>query len=152
MNITQKNQALSPKQFIQSYNITKRICYNNTQLVMVLFAISAMILFIGCSSAKFIATGKSYSAKPDDCQIEVFTSKQPDRAYEELGILEGEGFLGADSFEDVLPKMKIEACRAGGDAIILISSQKSVDVSGDDDIITSDDKLNVTATVIRWTD
>ena len=59
-------------------------------------------------------------------------------------ILEGEGFLGADTLEKILPKMKREACRAGGDAIILKSSQKFSD--GDDD------NLNVTATVVRWTD
>ena len=121
-------------------------------VLILTFVITAMALLSGCASAKFIATGKSYPAKPEDCSIEVFTSKLPDREYEELGILEGEGFLGADSFEDVLPKMKIEACRAGGDAIILLSSQKSVNVSGNDDNITSDDKLNVTATVVRWTD
>jgi hypothetical protein len=135
-----------------SISIVKQIRYNKYEIVMVLWVISAMIFFIGCSSAKFIATGKSYSAKPDDCNIEVFTSKQPDRQYEELGIIEGEGFLGADSFEDVLPKMKVEACRAGGDAIILISSQKTVDVSGHDENVSSDDKLNVMATVIHWTD
>jgi hypothetical protein len=117
-----------------------------------ILAITAMIFLSACASAKFVATGKSYPAKADDCEIEVFTSKQPDRAYEELGIIEAEGFLGADSFEDVLPKMKIEACRAGGDAIILLTSQKSVDVSGHDDDISSDEKLNVTATVIRWTE
>ena len=117
-----------------------------------ILAVSAMVFFSACASAKFIATGKSYPAKADDCEIEVFTSKQPDRAYEELGIIEGEGFLGKDSFEDVLPKMKVEACRAGGDAIILLTSQKSVDVSGHDDNVSSDEKLNVTATVIRWTE
>jgi len=55
--------------------------------------------------------------------------------------------MGADSLEDVLPKMKIEACRAGGDAIILTSSHKSVDICGE----SSDEQLNATATVIRWT-
>ena len=34
-------------------------------------------------------------AKPGDCDIEIFSSKLPDRDYEELGIIEGEGFLGA---------------------------------------------------------
>ena len=112
--------------------------------------IVSLIFFVGCSSAKFIATGKSYPPKPDDCNIEIFTSKQPDREYEELGIIEGEGSFGSDSFENVLPKMKIEACKAGGDAIILLSSQKTA--YGDDDIFDSDDKLNVTATVIKWKD
>ena len=113
-------------------------------VVPAVWALSAIVLLGGCSSAKFIKTGTSAAAKPDDCQIEIFTTKLPDREYEELGIIEGEGFLGADSLEMVIPKMKIEACRAGGDAIILMSSQKFFD--------GEDENLNVTATVIRWTD
>jgi hypothetical protein len=104
-----------------------------------------MMLLGGCATAKFIKTGPSFPAKPDDCEIEVFSSKIPDREYEELGLLEGEGFLGSDSMEMILPKMKREACRAGGDAIILKTYQKV----GDD---TFDDNLNVTATVIKWTE
>jgi hypothetical protein len=107
-------------------------------------ALATMVVLGGCASAKFIKTGPSVAAKSDDCYIEIFSSKLPDREYEELGILEGEGFLGADSLEEVLPKMKREACRAGGDAIILKSSQKSFD--------GEDSNLNVTATVVRWTD
>lgn len=101
-----------------------------------------------CSSAKFISTGPSYGARPDDCSIEVFSSKQPERTYEELGLIEGEGSFGADTLEKILPKMKREACRAGGDAIILMASQKAVKVWDD----TSDEKLYVTATVILWTE
>ncbi len=108
--------------------------------------ILAMMLLGGCASAKFIKTGPSFDAKPDDCNIEIFNSKLPDRDYVELGILEGEGSLGADSMEEVLPKLKQEACRAGGDAIILKSSQK---VFADD---FDDLSLNVTATVIKWVD
>ena len=106
--------------------------------------LSAMVLLVGCASAKFIKTGPSMPAKPDDCDIEIFTSKLPDRQYEELGIIEGDTYFGADSLEEVLPKMKREACRAGGDAIILKSTQKTVE----DDI----SNLNVIATVVRWTD
>ena len=114
-------------------------------VMLALCALLAMMLLGGCASAKFIKTGPSFAAKPDDCPIEVFTSKMPDREYEELGILEGEGFLGGDTMEMILPKMKREACRAGGDAIILKSYQKYVDSS-------SDENLTVTATVIRWTE
>ncbi len=114
-------------------------------IMLILWILSAMVLLSGCASAKFIKTGPSLTAKADDCPIEVFSSKLPDREYEELGIIEGEGFLGGDSMEMVLPKMKQEACRAGGDAIILNSNQKYVDSS--DDV-----NLNVTATVVRWTD
>ena len=118
------------------------------RLVMVMWALSIIACLGGCSSAKFIATGQSYAARPEDCHIEIYSSKLPDREYEELGIIEGEGSFGADSLEKVLPKMKTEACKAGGDAIILKSSQKSVDVFKD----SSDEQLNVMATVVRWTE
>ncbi|MFC1683697.1 hypothetical protein ACFL0G_05795 [Candidatus Zixiibacteriota bacterium] len=124
--------------------MTRRKRSRRGRFTPVVWALLAMVLLGGCASAKFIRTGPSVTAKPDDCHIEIFSSKLPDREYEELGILEGEGFLGADSLEEVLPKMKQEACRAGGDAIILKSSQKSFD--------GEDTNLNVTATVVRWTD
>jgi hypothetical protein len=116
------------------------------KLMLVLAAMYFLVSVFSCASAKYISTGSTYPARSDDCTIEVFSSKLPDRDYEELGIIEGEGSLGFDTLEKVLPKMKIEACRAGGDAIILMSSQKSVDVYKD----SSDDQLNVMATVIRW--
>ncbi|MCP4632101.1 MAG: hypothetical protein GY855_04170 [candidate division Zixibacteria bacterium] len=117
-----------------------------TKSILTLIAMVLVISVCSCSSAKFIATGSSYPPRPDGCDIEVFSSKTPDREYEELGIIEGEGSFGADTLEKILPKMKKEACRAGGDAIILKSHQKSV---GDD---IGDEQLDVTATVIRWTE
>ena len=113
-------------------------------LVTAVLALSSIFLFSGCSSAKFIRTGTSMAPKTDDCQIAIFYSKLPDREYEELGILEGEGVFGSDTLEKVLPKMRIEACRAGGDAIILKPSQKFY--------TDFDDKFFITATVIRWKD
>ena len=113
-------------------------------IVPAVWALSALMLLGGCSSAKFIKTGTSMAAKADGCDIAVFNSKPPDRKYEELGIIEGKGSFGSDTLEKVLPKMKLEACRAGGDAIILTPGQKYSDDLGD--------KLNVTATVIRWKD
>ena len=108
------------------------------------------VVFLGaCASAKFVATGSPHPARADDCDIEIFISKMPDREYEELGIIEGEGSLGADTLEKVLPKMKREACRAGGDAMILTSNQKFSSAIGDE---LDDDKLSSTATVIRWTE
>lgn len=114
-------------------------------IILTLCVLLAIMILGGCATAKFIKTGPAYEAKPDDCDIEVFSSKNPDREYEELGILEGEGSFGGDSMELILPKMKREACRAGGDAIILKSYQKYIDEG-------EDENLNVTATVIRWTE
>ncbi len=130
--------------------MTRRYRTLSPHLALILGALVIASLLGGCSSARFIATGNTYPPRPEDCQIEVFSSRIPDREYVELGILEGEGSLGADTLARVLPKMKQKACEAGGDAIILGSSGKSMNVSGDDNWISSDEKLNVTATVIRW--
>ena len=132
------------KNGLVSFCSTKVFC-KHTLLMPVVHTLLAMLFIGGCASANFIQTGKSYSAKADDCEIEVFSSKTPDREYEELGLLEGEGFLGGDTMEMLLPKLKKEACKAGGDAIILQSYQKYVDE-------IDDANLNVTATVIRWTE
>ena len=117
-----------------------------TKSILTLVAMVFIITILSCASAKFIATGASYPARANDCPIEVFSSKLPDREYEELGVIEGEGSFGFDTLEKILPKMKREACKAGGDAIILTSRQKSADIFED----SGDDQLNITATVIRW--
>jgi len=109
-------------------------------------------LVAGCASATFIPTGRTFPAKPENCTIEVFSSKVPDRAYEEIGIIEGEGMLGKESLLDVLPEMKKEACLAGGDALIITSSERTVSVSGDGDFVSSDEELHAVATVIVWVD
>jgi len=119
-----------------------------TKSILTLITLGLIITIFSCSTAKFINTGSTYPAKAEDCPIEVFSSKTPDRNYEELGVIEGEGSLGHDSLEKILPKMKQEACKAGGDALILTSRQKSTDIFDD----SGDDQLNVTATVIRWID
>ncbi len=119
---------------------------------LILLLIPLVAIAAGCASAEFIPTGKVYPAKPANCELEVFSSRTPDRPYEEIGIIEGEGSMGSDSLEDVLPEMIKEACLAGGDALILTSSQRAVTVSGDADFLSSDEELHTVATVIVWTD
>lgn len=111
-----------------------------------LAALTGALLLSGCAHAWFTPTGTTvYAPRPDDCAIEVFTTGAPDRAYEELGILEGEsGWFDGAKMSDLLPEMKIEACRAGGDALVVHMSQRYT--SGEDD----DEKLYSSATVIRW--
>lgn len=111
-----------------------------------LAALTGALLLSGCAHAWFTPTGTAvYAPRPDDCAIEVFTTGAPDRAYEELGILEGEsGWFDGAKMSDLLPEMKIEACRAGGDALVVHMSQRYT--SGEDD----DEKLYSSATVIRW--
>jgi hypothetical protein len=150
MNITQKEIKTGNLKILNSEKMKTRNPLIVKQLPRLIFAIIVIMLFEGCASAEFVSTGKSYSPKPDNCEIEIFLTKNPDRKYEELGILEGEGSWGKDSFDSILPKLKIEACRAGGDAIIFSSSQKSVNIFPLGEGSGSDEKLNVTATVIKW--
>ena len=98
----------------------------------------------GCVGATYIPIGTVHPARSKDCTIEVFSTGLPNRDYEEIGILEGEGNLWKADMEDVLPKLREEACLAGGHAILLQSVQKYA--TGKD----GDEALYASATVIRW--
>ena len=78
------------------------------------------------------------------CNIEVFSSAVPDREYEEIGIVEGEGSAWKSDFEDILPKLMGEGCSAGGDALIIQSSDTFSE--GKDGMKVQ----RISATVIRW--
>ncbi len=115
-------------------------------LSLTISVLSIIVIITGCShSANFIKTGPFMVAKPGNCPIEVFNSKNPEREYQELGVIESEGQYGYDSFEKVLPELKEEACENGGDAIIIKSIQKYVDNS-------NSEKIYINATVIKWLD
>ena len=98
----------------------------------------------GCVSATFVPTGPVYPAKAMDCEIRVYSSALPDRAYEEVGIVEGEGDWWKSDLEDVLPRLKEEACLAGGDGIVLFESDTFAE--GEAGIRVQ----RISATVIRW--
>jgi hypothetical protein len=124
----------------QIFLLTKK-----TNIIKHLSSVLITIFIFGCgTSTKFIKTGKLINAKSNDCYIEVFNSKIPERKYEELGILESEGNYGYDNLEDVLPELKKKACSNGGDAIIIKNIQKYFE--------DSNEKIYVTATVIKWLD
>lgn len=112
------------------------------------FLLPALGLLGACVGAKFIPTGAAYPAKDPDCTIEVYSAGPPDRAFEELGVLEANGGWGKASLEDVLPKLEEEACIAGGDALVLQSAHRYE--SRTDGWNTT--SLFAVATVIRWTD
>ena len=128
----------------------KFLSTKNSDIQSLFFLIISVVFitmfFPGCGpSANFIKTGPSIAAKSNNCPIEVFNSSKPERKYKELGVIESEGQYGYDSFEEVLPKLKEEACENGGDAIIIKSIQKYVDDS-------NNEKIYVNATVIKWLD
>lgn len=109
------------------------------------FAAWPLLAATACVSATFVPTGAPYPPKPADCELQIFSSALPERPYEELGLVEGDGKWWKSDLEDVLPKLREEACRAGGDGLILFSSDTFAE--GEDGIRVQ----RVTATVIRWT-
>jgi hypothetical protein len=106
----------------------------------------ALVALSGCVGAHYVPTSDAlYPPRARDCSIEVFSTYLPDREYEEIGLVEGEGSHWKSDIGDVLPKLKEEACLAGGDAIILGGEQKFS--TGEDHVPV----LRSVATVIRWT-
>jgi hypothetical protein len=98
----------------------------------------------GCVTARFVPTGPAHPARAVDCDLEIYSSALPDRPYEEIGIVEGEGDWWKADLEDVLPRLSEEACLAGGDGIILFSIDNFAE--GDEGIRVQ----RVSATVFRW--
>ena len=116
-------------------------------LSRVAFLFSLIIGIGGCVSATFVPTqGGMYPPKNAFCGIQVFSSAAPDQEYEEIGIVEGEGSAWKSDLEDVLPKMMEEGCLAGGDALIMGSSDTFTSGGRDAQVPVQ----RISATVIRW--
>ena len=106
-----------------------------------------LVLTGGCLNATYIPTNiTAQPARNMQCDIEVISAGVPeDKMFEELGIVEAEGSWWKSDLEDLLPKMMEQGCLAGGDALILQSSDMySV---GEDSTIPVQ---RISATVIRW--
>lgn len=111
-----------------------------------LTVLGALALLAGCVHTKYTPLDGYYPARPADCDVQVFTSGPPRRDYHEIGLVEGSGELWKADLQDILPKIREEACLAGGDAIVLLSSDRIVvpDYDG------ATEELHAVATVIRW--
>ena len=90
------------------------------------YIIFSTLFVAGCASTQAIKiSSKSYSAKSENCKIDVLTQK-PNKAFEEIALLNAKqeisGFTRpiTNAFR-LLPDIKKKACLAGGDAIIIIS-------------------------------
>ena len=106
--------------------------------------IPVVVVMGGCVEATFVPTGAVYPARVSDCEIEVFSATLPDREYEEIGLVEGEGSHWKSGLRDVLPRLQEQACLAGGNGIILLSEDKFA--QGE----TGYPVLRTSATVVRW--
>jgi hypothetical protein len=119
----------------------------NSRVLLRASAVGSVLLSVGgCVKATFVPTGAVYPPKPLDCEMQVFSSAIPERPYEELGLVEGEGDWWKSDLEDVLPKLREKACLAGGDAMVLFSTDTFAE--GDKGVRVQ----RLTATVIRWKD
>jgi len=62
------------------------------RLLRLVSCLATIVVTGGCVSATFIPTqSAAYPSKDRHYNIEVFSSAVPDREYEEIGIVEGEG-------------------------------------------------------------
>jgi len=115
------------------------------RLLRLVSCVATIVVSGGCVSATFIPTqAAAYPPRSSSCEIEVFSSAVPDREYEEIGIVEGEGSAWKSGLEDILPKIMGEGCLAGGDALIIQSSDTFSE--GKDGMTVQ----RISATVIRW--
>ena len=110
------------------------------------YCLAIIVLAGGCVSATFVTTQRtSYPPRSMYCEIEVISTGVPEgKRYQELGIVEAEGSAWKSDLEDVLPKMMQEGCLAGGDALIIQSSDTYTE--GREGIPVQ----RISATVIRW--
>ena len=110
------------------------------------YCLAIIVLAGGCVSATFVPTQRtSYPPRSMYCEIEVISTGVPEgKRYQELGIVEAEGSAWKSDLEDLLPKMMQEGCLAGGDALIIRSSDTYAE--GRDGIPVQ----RISATVIRW--
>ena len=108
--------------------------------------LAVIILMGGCVSATFVPTqSPPYPPRGMYCEIEVISTGVPEgKRFQELGIVEAEGSAWKSDLEDLLPKMMQEGCLAGGDALIIRSSDTYAE--GRDGIPVQ----RISATVIRW--
>jgi hypothetical protein len=115
------------------------------RLLGLVSCLATIVVSGGCVSATFIPTqAAAYPSRSSSCEIEVFSSAVPDREYEEIGIVEGEGSAWKSGLEDILPKIMGEGCLAGGDALIIQSNDTFSE--GRDGMKVQ----RISATVIRW--
>jgi hypothetical protein len=111
------------------------------------------ILLVACGPAVQSAPFHSVPPRPADHQIVLFSTKLPTCPYEEVGLVTGHRRHGFNSYESVLEAMKDRAREMGGDAIVALSQQQTVNggtVVGKAVSINTSEGLS--GTVIRFTE
>ena len=100
-----------------------------TKAAHVFFVCVCSVLFVsraGYAKEKITFTPREpdqHQAKPESCEVLVFTDSKPDRAYVDLGIINyhderHRSKAGSLKLDVVMPKIKASACKVGADALI----------------------------------
>ena len=93
-------------------------------LYISVFLVSTLVACSSTVTTTFTPTGESsYPSRNEDCSITLYT-KYPNRPYEELGVIDinvNRGFSVAQirKASDVKKLVEPDACKAGGNAIVL---------------------------------
>lgn len=88
---------------------------SNLRYILILFC----FYFFSCASpVDYVKTGEEYTPLSKDAEVKVFLVKKPERAYDEIGIIEVHG----QSLEYTLETAKEKAREVGGNALIRYQS------------------------------
>jgi hypothetical protein len=93
----------------------------STTMVRPLASVALLAMVLG-GCARTIASSTPYKQLPPKASaedVEVYTDARPDRAYEELGLIEVKKFGFGDGYGQLVMRAKQEAARMGADAIIV---------------------------------
>ena len=106
----------------------------------------ASVAASSCLNANYVPLSNDvYPARPADCELEIFSAALPERPFDEIGVIEGEGSWWKSDLGDILPRLREEACLAGGHGLIL-GGEERFNAGENNDIPV----LRRTASVIRW--
>ncbi len=82
---------------------------------------SLLVLAAAEPSVRFAPAGSAQvgPAKPQDCSLEFFRTKSPERAYDEIGAVQVSSKPGAGTLDGFQELIRKKGCELGGDAVIV---------------------------------
>jgi hypothetical protein len=113
----------------------------------------AALLFAACGASVHSARFVTRDPRPPGQEVIVYSSKLPECAYEEIGVVTGSPRTGFTSMQDVLEAVRERARKLGGDAIVGLGPARHVSgASVVGETISIDSKTSLSGTVVRFTD
>ncbi len=85
-------------------------------------------MLVGCHSITTTQTGSKYPPRPADCKFTML-AKSPKGGFAEIGAIKVNGATGGGSLADFLRfknDIRSHVCRAGGDAVVAVTSESGV--------------------------